>query len=92
MKFRAFVDGQEGTTGLRIHDYLEQRADIAADIAAKVQRHYPTVKVVIDGDRVSVATFGSFDHLKEWGSVNNRPKGYMRSAAASEGDYHPEGK
>ena len=28
MKFRAFVDGQEGTTGLRIHEYLAQRADI----------------------------------------------------------------
>ncbi|MDP3821586.1 MAG: N-acetyl-gamma-glutamyl-phosphate reductase [Burkholderiales bacterium] len=28
MKFRAFVDGQEGTTGLRIHEYLAQRSDI----------------------------------------------------------------
>ncbi|HEY4066216.1 MAG TPA: N-acetyl-gamma-glutamyl-phosphate reductase [Burkholderiaceae bacterium] len=26
--FRAFVDGQEGTTGLRIHEYLAQRDDI----------------------------------------------------------------
>ncbi len=26
--YRAFVDGQEGTTGLRIHEYLAQRDDI----------------------------------------------------------------
>ena len=28
MSYRAFVDGQEGTTGLRIHEYLAQRGDI----------------------------------------------------------------
>ena len=28
MKHRIFVDGQEGTTGLRIHEYLAQRDDI----------------------------------------------------------------
>jgi N-acetyl-gamma-glutamyl-phosphate reductase len=28
MAYRAFVDGQEGTTGLRIHEYLAQRDDI----------------------------------------------------------------
>jgi N-acetyl-gamma-glutamyl-phosphate reductase len=28
MNYRAFVDGQEGTTGLRIHEYLAQRKDI----------------------------------------------------------------
>ena len=28
MTYRAFVDGQEGTTGLRIHEYLAQRRDI----------------------------------------------------------------
>ncbi|MCA1416851.1 N-acetyl-gamma-glutamyl-phosphate reductase, partial [Bradyrhizobium sp. NBAIM20] len=28
MTFKVFVDGQEGTTGLRIHEYLAARTDI----------------------------------------------------------------
>ncbi|MBI2842814.1 MAG: N-acetyl-gamma-glutamyl-phosphate reductase [Armatimonadetes bacterium] len=30
MKYRVFVDGQEGTTGLKIRDYLSARSDIEA--------------------------------------------------------------
>ena len=28
MTFAVFVDGQEGTTGLRIHEYLAARTDV----------------------------------------------------------------
>lgn len=28
MKYKIFVDGQEGTTGLKIHDYLSNRRDV----------------------------------------------------------------
>ena len=38
MKYRVFVDGQEGTTGLRIHDYLARRADIEVLRIAAEQR------------------------------------------------------
>lgn len=38
MKYRVFVDGQEGTTGLRIHEYLAQRADIEVLRIAAEQR------------------------------------------------------
>ncbi|NLA84031.1 MAG: N-acetyl-gamma-glutamyl-phosphate reductase, partial [Clostridiales bacterium] len=28
MKYKIYVDGQEGTTGLRIHEYLSKRTDL----------------------------------------------------------------
>jgi N-acetyl-gamma-glutamyl-phosphate reductase len=41
MTTRVFVDGQEGTTGLRIHQYLAQRADIEVMRAAPELRKDP---------------------------------------------------
>jgi len=41
MKHTAFVDGQEGTTGLRIHEYLAQRSDIEVLRAAPERRKDP---------------------------------------------------
>ena len=38
MTTRVFVDGQEGTTGLRIHEYLAQRSDVEVLRAAPVLR------------------------------------------------------
>src|SRR5438045_4051631 len=38
MKHRVFVDGQEGTTGLRINEYLAQRGDIEVLRIAPEQR------------------------------------------------------
>ncbi len=39
MKHKVFVDGQEGTTGLRIHEYLAQRTDIEVlAIAAELRK------------------------------------------------------
>src|SRR3954462_4461857 len=41
MKHRVFVDGQEGTTGLRIHEYLAQRSDIELLRIAADERKNP---------------------------------------------------
>lgn len=41
MTIRVFVDGQEGTTGLRIHEYLAQRADVEVLRAAPELRKDP---------------------------------------------------
>ena len=38
MSTRVFVDGQEGTTGLRIHEYLAQRSDVEVLRAAPALR------------------------------------------------------
>jgi hypothetical protein len=83
-------------TGLDIAAFAEAsiagRVQIAEEIAAEVADEYPTVRVEIDGPKVSATTYGSFDHLREWGSVNNSPRGRMRSAAVRAGDFRPEGK
>jgi N-acetyl-gamma-glutamyl-phosphate reductase len=41
MNTRVFVDGQEGTTGLRIHEYLAQRSDVEVLRAAPELRKDP---------------------------------------------------
>ncbi len=41
MSYRVFVDGQEGTTGLRIHEYLAQRSDIEVLRIEPEQRKNP---------------------------------------------------
>ena len=41
MVHRVFVDGQEGTTGLRIHEYLAQRSDIEVLKIDPAQRKNP---------------------------------------------------
>jgi len=41
MKHTVFVDGQEGTTGLRIHEYLAQRSDIEVLIIEPERRKDP---------------------------------------------------
>ena len=38
MKYRVFVDGQEGTTGLRIHEYLAKRDDVEVLSIAQEKR------------------------------------------------------
>src|SRR6185295_6659984 len=38
MTYRVFVDGQEGTTGLRINEYLAQRSDVEVLRAAPERR------------------------------------------------------
>jgi N-acetyl-gamma-glutamyl-phosphate reductase len=42
MKYMVFVDGQEGTTGLRIHEYLAQRADVEVLSIDPERRKDPT--------------------------------------------------
>jgi hypothetical protein len=42
MTFTVFVDGQEGTTGLRIHEYLAQRADVEVLSIDPERRKDPT--------------------------------------------------
>ncbi len=44
MAYQVFVDGQEGTTGLRIHEYLAQRPDIQVLRIDPEQRKDPTTR------------------------------------------------
>ena len=42
---RVFVDGQEGTTGLRIHEYLARRSDVEVlRIAPELRKDAPSAR------------------------------------------------
>ncbi len=41
MSYRVFVDGQEGTTGLKIHEYLAQRSDVEVLLIDAERRKNP---------------------------------------------------
>jgi N-acetyl-gamma-glutamyl-phosphate reductase len=54
MKHTVFVDGQEGTTGLRIHEYLAQRDDIELLRIDPDKRKDPTERArLLDAAEVS---------------------------------------
>jgi N-acetyl-gamma-glutamyl-phosphate reductase len=47
--YKIFVDGQEGTTGLKIHDYLSKISDIEViEIASDQRKDYETRKALIN--------------------------------------------
>jgi N-acetyl-gamma-glutamyl-phosphate reductase len=47
--YKIFVDGQEGTTGLKIHDYLAKISDIEViEIASDQRKDYETRKALIN--------------------------------------------
>ncbi|MGO4495612.1 N-acetyl-gamma-glutamyl-phosphate reductase [Paenibacillus sp. 2RAB27] len=49
MTYKIFVDGQEGTTGLKIHDYLSKISDIEViEIASDQRKDYETRKALIN--------------------------------------------
>ncbi|CAN7622738.1 N-acetyl-gamma-glutamyl-phosphate reductase [Paenibacillus sp. LjRoot56] len=49
MTYKIFVDGQEGTTGLKIHDYLSKISDIEViEIASNQRKDYETRKALIN--------------------------------------------
>ena len=51
MSTRVFVDGQEGTTGLRIHEYLAQRSDVEVLRAAQTRTDPAERDRLLNADR-----------------------------------------
>jgi N-acetyl-gamma-glutamyl-phosphate reductase len=73
MTFKVFVDGQEGTTGLRINEYLSQRSDISVlKIAPEARKDVAERKRLINASDVTFLCLPD-DAAKEAVSLVDNP-------------------
>jgi N-acetyl-gamma-glutamyl-phosphate reductase len=73
MTFKVFVDGQEGTTGLRINEYLSQRADISVlKIAPEARKDVGERKRLINASDITFLCLPD-DAAKEAVSLVDNP-------------------
>ena len=74
MAYRVFVDGQEGTTGLQINEYLAQRADVEVlKIDPDKRKDLAERKRLINASDVTFLCLPD-DAAKESVSLVNNPK------------------